>query len=257
MTSDGFVFIRHQLHIAIDQSDTARVTALLDQGADIEVRTRDRSELTPLHVACRHANGEIATLLLDRRADINAQNGFGETASRGKRMLRFIVFEMQALFLATHYASNDLELLNLLLQRRADVNLLHHHRISCLHNVVAWKPPQVAAALLLEHQADCNVVPSAGMLVGMSPADYASAYENAPLARMLRRFPAWRDGLLERLPAVLRDLGGLTAPLAQLVIGYALDAQANEWTAADDSAPTATAAAVAETTDEKTATEAC
>ena len=61
-----------ELHRASKGQDVEKVRALIDAGADVNVR--DRNNATPLHYTSRHSrNPEIIKLLIEKGADINAK----------------------------------------------------------------------------------------------------------------------------------------------------------------------------------------
>jgi ankyrin repeat protein len=59
---------------ATRKGDVASVKRLLDEGANVNARTRYNS--TPLFFACDRGNLEIATLLISRGADLNVKDNF-------------------------------------------------------------------------------------------------------------------------------------------------------------------------------------
>lgn len=65
------------LHLAEDRAVAERLIA---QGAD--VHARDHFGFTALHTACRRADLDVAALLLDSGADVNAENADGRTPYR-------------------------------------------------------------------------------------------------------------------------------------------------------------------------------
>jgi len=58
-----------EIHDAAKNGDIARVTQLLDAGADIN--TPDGKQNTALHHAARYGHIELVQLLIDRGADLN------------------------------------------------------------------------------------------------------------------------------------------------------------------------------------------
>jgi ankyrin repeat protein len=60
------------LHYAALQGDIAKVTNLLDQGAD--PNAFDDTALTPLHLAADKEHLQVVTVLLKRGADVNAHD---------------------------------------------------------------------------------------------------------------------------------------------------------------------------------------
>lgn len=63
-----------QLLAATRKGDLAAVKKLLDEGADVNARTRYQS--TPLFFACDRGHLEIARLLIERGADVNVKDNF-------------------------------------------------------------------------------------------------------------------------------------------------------------------------------------
>jgi len=64
------------LHEAVRRGSVAMVAALIQAGADVHVRTANRYAWTPLHFAF---NRQIAALLIDAGADVNAEDAYGNT----------------------------------------------------------------------------------------------------------------------------------------------------------------------------------
>ncbi|XP_034950248.1 uncharacterized protein [Chelonus insularis] len=60
-------------------SETDRVIQLLSAGIDVNAWDSEGSKNTPLHWAACYGNKEIVACLIDRGADINAENGCGAT----------------------------------------------------------------------------------------------------------------------------------------------------------------------------------
>jgi uncharacterized protein len=65
-----------EIHDAARAGDGAKVTQLLDQGAD--VNARDETGMTPLRLACRAGRADLVRLLLDRRASPDLADNNGE-----------------------------------------------------------------------------------------------------------------------------------------------------------------------------------
>ncbi|MBN9688711.1 MAG: ankyrin repeat domain-containing protein [Verrucomicrobia bacterium] len=61
-----------QLLIASGVGDTKAVRALLDQGADVNVRSFDGRKMTPLLWAVSQSHWETASVLIERGADVRA-----------------------------------------------------------------------------------------------------------------------------------------------------------------------------------------
>src|SRR5687768_10406679 len=68
-----------ELYAAIRAGDSAKVGALVQGGADTNVKDR-RGGATPLMHAAAHGSLDTMRLLLDKGADVNARNTGGATA---------------------------------------------------------------------------------------------------------------------------------------------------------------------------------
>ena len=210
------------LHEAAAHGSPRVVQALLDAGFDANLETslwhawpvmREERRLRgsgtgamqplmPLHMAARHEFAEVAALLIERGADVNAEDGHGG-------------------WTPLHYALLDglhrpgLRTANLLIERGADVNAatlvmgwtpLHlaaslsacqTRRRDC-SNDSAWTPDVLALVeTLIEHDADVNARTRVG---GWTPADVAM--RNAP-----RDYDESREPL-QAVLAALRAAGG-------------------------------------------------
>lgn len=75
-TSDGFT----ALHLAAFLGTTEVALALVDAGADVAAVARNDMVVQPLHSAAAGHNVELCRVLLERGADVNAQQTQGYTA---------------------------------------------------------------------------------------------------------------------------------------------------------------------------------
>jgi len=73
-----------QLLAATRKGDLALVKQLLDEGANVNARTRYDS--TPLFFACDRGHIEIARLLIERGADLNVKDNFYSATALGWAM---------------------------------------------------------------------------------------------------------------------------------------------------------------------------
>jgi ankyrin repeat protein len=86
------------LHTAVYDGDTAMAMAILDDGADVNLR--DEGGGTPLHVAVALGNTEMARELLRRGADVHARDLDGDTPldfTRNATMRRLLMSTRNAL----------------------------------------------------------------------------------------------------------------------------------------------------------------
>jgi len=70
-----------ELHNAIESGDVGNVMRIMAADSSV-IAVTDEAGNTPLHLACRSGSVEIANLLIDAGADINAVNSQGMTPLR-------------------------------------------------------------------------------------------------------------------------------------------------------------------------------
>lgn len=92
------------------------LSLLLDRGADPLVRNNDN--LTALHWACRHDNISLVKFLVDKASEKTDQAGFQKFINQQPSSAMTALIECAA--------NNNLQALNLLLERKADYNLHGH-----------------------------------------------------------------------------------------------------------------------------------
>jgi ankyrin repeat protein len=153
--------------VAIEDDDVAKVRALLDSGLspDTHIDYGDNFE-TPLMKAARSGTVEIARLLLDRGADVNARDGEQTTA------LEAAISREQTAMVA------------LLLERKADPNSVNKYMQSALSNAAAAGNLEVTEMLL---KAKAN--PQLPGLV-LTPMMFGAFAGNTDLIRLLARYGA-------------------------------------------------------------------
>lgn len=180
--------LKVQLLIAIRIGDLARVRALINQHPLLVTEKWVRQEngqrglafvlpagYTPLHEAAAHGRIEIAELLLDYGANINARTASGLTPLH------------EAVF------SNHVEMVRFFLARGARVNFAPAGETTLLHGAV-MKGYQESANLLLEHGADVN----ARARSGRTPLHWAALKGYAAIVDLLLGYgaePSLRDEL--------------------------------------------------------------
>lgn len=134
------------LHNAARSGDPAQVRALLDSGFPVNLQSSSEwdgfgSKESPLHVAVRHGQFDVATLLIERNADVNAVDYYDETPL-------FVAF--------------DSRLTALLLNHGAKVNVRSDLQYGPLHRLARYSRDPRAVELLLEHGAEVDAKSNVG-----------------------------------------------------------------------------------------------
>jgi ankyrin repeat protein len=168
---------RTALHIAAFKSDFDVVQMLVDT-AHIAIDCRDNKDCTPLHYAMHDGDQEFhedvsrcAELLLERGADIEAQNSRGSTplhlaaSKMSENTVRLLIKNGANINLqnnkaqtALHKASRrgHLDIVRLLLDHKADIYLQDNRGSTPLHLAIYRMSPE-AVQLFLDHGADVTV----------------------------------------------------------------------------------------------------
>lgn len=122
---------------AVKSGNTARVVELLD-GSPALIQAQDNEGSTPLHHAAWKGHKEMAALLLERGADVHAQNRVGHWGGT-------------PLHAAAH--ANQRAIAELLIQRGADVRAVSGNGRTPLQETTIHNATSVAK-LLREHGAE-------------------------------------------------------------------------------------------------------
>lgn len=135
-----------------------QITELIEAGADVTAVTSSEEE-TPLHVAVRYGHKEVAELLLNKGANINA-------VERRRRT---------PLHAAVRYNSHK-ELVELLLEKGANVNAVDNLDMTPLHFALKYDQEELVG-LLLKKGANVNAVDKKGRTpLSMIDSDYQIKY---------------------------------------------------------------------------------
>jgi ankyrin repeat protein len=141
-----------QFYASIRSGDTARVRALLDGGADVNIKER-RGGATPLMNAAAFGSLDTMKVLLDRGADVNARSAAGATALM--------------------WAATDIEKIRLLLDRGADVNAVSSSGRSALMLAAMSDQSADIVRLLVARHAD-PMIEDPGKLTTLLAATYGN-----------------------------------------------------------------------------------
>jgi serine/threonine-protein phosphatase 6 regulatory ankyrin repeat subunit B len=107
---------------------------LLERGAN--VNTRDKDQITPLHLASDNRSFDVTQLLVDFGADINAKNAQGQTPFS------------QLMKSSSGHEHSHLDLILFLLKRGADINTRSKDNTTALHSASKYGLPEVTRVLL-------------------------------------------------------------------------------------------------------------
>ena len=152
------------IHVACKIGWHAVVERMLVDGVDVNLRTND-SERCPLHMAaCSDQNYAVVKLLLDRGADINAED------SLRRRPLHEACL------------NNAIRVAELLLDSGADIDAVHHYR-TALYDACKKRRNEMVQ-LLLERGANVNLGDS-GDGLSTSPLAAACNWGNVMIATRL------------------------------------------------------------------------
>ena len=187
------------LHVALSWGDIKSVQLLVEHGAD--VNTYNGNRLTPLHLASFNGRPEAVGLLIVHGADINARDWYHSTAlhlaafrsgvesarlliEHGADVLAQDIVHWMPLHVSSyfvqidewlsndnvadqesflHWRRQDMEVIRLLLEHRADVNAYNGSHSTPLHQVVSDKNIPNAVRLLLEHGANVDMKDGNGL----------------------------------------------------------------------------------------------
>ena len=143
------------LHFASKSGQTDVAALLIDLGAD--VNATDRLKQTPLHAACTEEHLDTAKLLLQRGAAVNARDIKGIDTIPMQHSANVSISGpngMTALHLACKEGGADF--VELLLRHDADVNIANANGATALH-LACYKGYADVVELLLQHNADVNI----------------------------------------------------------------------------------------------------
>lgn len=132
----------------ISEEGSGVIRLLLEHGADVNKPANDNRSNTPLHLASTHQHIKPVQVLLDHGANINAEDGQGQTPLHR-------VFEDNILH------ENSFSLAQLLVGRGAGVNAHDKDHVTPLH-LASYYQKLESVRFLLDHGANVNAKQSHG-----------------------------------------------------------------------------------------------
>lgn len=169
------------LHVSIQEGHKQIAEVLMDSGADINAR-RGRGGRTPLHWAVIEGYKDICELLIAKGADIDAGDDLGDTP-------------LHHVFVSD---SNGLAIAELLISKGADVNAMSKYSGTPLHEAISFERGDIAE-FLMDSGADVDATQSDGQ----TPLHVA--------VRWFRLDPNMAELLIERgADVTARDRNGTT-----------------------------------------------
>ena len=171
---------------------------LIDKGADVDAQ--DVNGWTPLHCAARNGHKEIAELLLAKGADVGVKNKAGFTP----------------LHLAAYW--DHTKIVKLLIAEGADVNAKDEDGVTPLHEAALWGHNEVAE-LLIANGAEVNAIIVSGPYQGKTPLDLAIRHKKTATADLIHKHGGRTAEVLALMPR-LSDIRTYweRVQLAELVI---------------------------------------
>jgi len=182
-----------RFYSAIRDNNLAELQALLDQKASADVA--DNRGITPLMYAAEIGSVEAMHLLLDRGADVNAQNAFGSTAlmwsvsdpakvrlllDRGAQVNTAAKSGRTALIIAA-FTDPSAEVVRLLLAKGAKVDVMDLRHVTPM-NAATFGNDTATVRLLLEAGADIDTPDT---FIGLTPLMNAAGNRNLDAVKLL------------------------------------------------------------------------
>ncbi len=182
-----------KLYSAIRANDLAGLKALLDTG--VSANTPDRREITPLMYAGEVGSLEAMQLLIDRGADVNAQNAFGSTAlmwsvadTRKVRLLlehgadvNKVARSGRTALIVAAFTNPSSEVVGLLLAKGAEVRVMDRRHVTPL-NAATFGNDIETVRRLIQAGADLSTPDT---FIGMTPLINAAGTRNLAAVKLL------------------------------------------------------------------------
>jgi ankyrin repeat protein len=217
---------------AIRQNDLTQLKGLLDQKAGANI-ANDRG-ITPLMDAAEIGSLEAMRLLLDRGANVDAQNAFGSTAlmwsvpdpAKVRLLLdhgadvNITARSGRTALIVAAFTNPSAEVVRLLLAKGAKVGIMDQRRVTPL-NAATFGNDTETVRVLLEAGADIN---TADTFIGLTPLMNAAGNRNVEAVKLLLARGATVNAVsktqgLPKIQTGTVEFGGWTALLMASAFG--------------------------------------
>ena len=221
-----------KFYASIRANDLAGLKGLLDQGAN--TNTVDDRQITPLMYAAEIGSTDAMRTLIDRGADVNAQNAFGSTAlmwsvsdpvkvrlllDHGADVNKVAKSGRTALIVAA-FTNPSAEVVGLLLAKGAKVAVMDERHVTPL-NAATFGNDTATIRLLLNAGAD---IETPDTFIGLTPLMNAAGNRNVEAVKLLLAKGAKVNAVsktegLPKIPTGTVEFGGWTPLLMAAAFG--------------------------------------
>jgi ankyrin repeat protein len=217
---------------SIRANDLAGLKSLLDQGAS--PNTADNRQITPLMYAAEIGSVDAMKMLIDRGADVNAQNAFGSTAlmwsvsepakvrlllDHGAQVNTVAKSGRTGLIIAA-FTNPSAEVVGLLLKKGAKVSVMDERHVTPL-SAATFGNDTATVRLLLDAGAD---IETQDTFIGLTPLMNAAGNRNVEAVKLLLAKGAKVNAVsktegLPKIPTGTVEFGGWTPLLMAAAFG--------------------------------------
>ena len=187
-------------------ADPVKIKEAISNGANVNARDENKYGTTVLMRAAKHGHAEVAGLLLEHGADINAKDNEGWTALMGAAW------------------RGHAEMINFLLEHGADIDAKDNEGWTALMKA-AWKGYAEAAKILLKHSTGVNAQDNAGWTALMG----ASKEGRSEIAEALIQYGADVNIASNNgITALIEAAGGGRTQVVEILLEHGADINAED-----------------------------